>query len=152
MTLIEVVLLAGVQCVSPVQPAEGTTIIGKVPCAVLIRFDEDTGDVDFTPPSAASNREVIAMLVKTEDTEAPDGSEPADGAAAEGDAQDLPVAPRPQAREKRAEKPVKTQERRKTAAAKKKRVGKRKDSCGSYKAVWYTNKEGRRRYRCVRTG
>jgi hypothetical protein len=152
MTLIEVVILAGVQCLSPVQPAEGTTVLGKVPCAVLIRLDEDTGDVDFTPPSAASNREVIAMLVKTDEVEALAGSEPVDDTTAEGDAQDLPVAPKPQAREKREEKPVKTPERRKTAAAKKKRVGKRKDSCGSYKAVWYTNKEGRRKYRCVRAG
>jgi hypothetical protein len=119
---------------------------------VLIRLDEDTGDVDFTPPSAASNREVIAMLVKTDEVEALAGSEPVDDTTAEGDAQDLPVAPKPQAREKREEKPVKTPERRKTAAAKKKRVGKRKDSCGSYKAVWYTNKEGRRKYRCVRAG
>ena len=54
MTLIEVVILAGAHCLSPVQEAEGTTEIGKVPCAVLIRLDETTGDVDFTPPSAAT--------------------------------------------------------------------------------------------------
>jgi hypothetical protein len=153
MTLIEVVILAGVQCLSPVQAAEGTTILGKVPCAALIRLDEDTGDVDFTPPSAASNRQVIAMLVKPDESGAPAGSEPGEDPSAEGDAQDLPVTPKPEVREKRAEKTVKTPERRKTAAAKKKkRVGKRKDSCGSYKAVWYTNKEGRRKYRCVRAG
>jgi len=152
MTLIEVVILAGVQCLSPVQAAEGTTIIGKVPCAALIRLDEDTGEVDFTPPSAASNRQVIAMLVKPDEPEAPAGSQPAEDRAAEGDAQDLPVTPKPQAREKPAEKPVKMPEQRKTAAAGKKRTGKRKDACGSYKAVWNTNKEGRRKYRCVRTG
>jgi hypothetical protein len=161
MTLIEVVILAGVQCLSPVEAAEGTTIIGKVPCAALIRLDEDTGEVDFTPPSAASNRQVIAMLVKSDEAEAPAVPEPAGAPAAEGDAQDLPVTAKPQdlpetakpqPRQKRAEKLVKTPERRKTAAAKKKRVGKRKDACGSYKAVWYTNKEGRRKYRCVRTG
>lgn len=152
MNLIEVVLLAGVQCMSPVQPAEGTTVLGKVPCAVLIRLDEDTGDVDFTPPSAASNREVIALLVKTDDVEVPAIPEPEEDTTAEGDAQDLPVAPKPQAREKSEEKPVKTPERRKTAAAKRKRVSQRNDSCGSYKAVWYTNKQGRRKYRCVRSG
>ncbi len=154
MNVIEVVILAGVQCLSPVQAAEGSTIIGKVPCAVLITLNEETGEVDFTPPAAASDPQVIAMLVKPDESASPSGPEPAEVPVAEGDAQDLPIAPKPVAREKRiSEKPVKAAERRKTAAtAKKKRVAKRRDSCGSYKAVWYTNKEGRRRYRCVRTG
>ena len=31
-------------------------------------------------------------------------------------------------------------------------VTRRTDACGSYKAVWYTNKDGRRKYRCVKSG
>lgn len=154
MNLIEVVILAGVQCLSPVQAVEGTTIAGKVPCAVLIRMNQETGDVDFTPPAAASDPQVIAMLVRPGPA---DGSEPGQDPFGEGDAQEPQAAPKPQAREKPApEKPSKTAraaEKRKTAAvAKKQRVRKRKDSCGSMKAVWYTNTEGRRKYRCVRRG
>jgi hypothetical protein len=152
MTLIEVVILAGVQCLSPVEAAEGTTIVGKVPCAVLIRLNEETGKVAFTPPSAASNPQVIAMLVRSDGPPPPDAAAPEEAPLAEGDAQDQPPAPRPQLKQKRAEKPVKAPERRKTASAKKKRIAKRHDACGSYKAVWYTNKEGRKKYRCVRTG
>jgi hypothetical protein len=154
MNLIEVVILAGVQCLSPVEAAEGTTIVGKVPCAVLIRLNEETGKVAFTPPSAASNPEVIAMLVKPGEAGLPEPAGPEVAPFAEGDAQDLPAAQKPRLKEQRAEKrTVKTPERRKTAAAKKKkRAAKRNESCGSYKAVWYTNKEGRRKYRCVRTG
>jgi pyruvate/2-oxoglutarate dehydrogenase complex dihydrolipoamide acyltransferase (E2) component len=152
MNLIEVVILAGVQCLSPVEAAEGTTIVGKVPCAVLIKLDEETGKVDFTPPSAASNPQVIAILVKPGGADAPAASAPDETPTAEGDAQDQPEAQKPELREKRAAKPAKPPERRKLASARKERVAKRKDACGSYKAVWYTNKEGRKKYRCVRTG
>jgi hypothetical protein len=153
MNLIEVVILAGVQCLSPVEAAEGTTNVGKVPCAVLIRLNEETGKVPFTPPSAASNPEVVAMLVKPGEAAPPEAAEPDETPLAEGDAQALPAAPQPQLKETRAERPVKTPERRKTVAArKKKRVAKRNDACGSYKAVWYTNKEDRKKYNCVRTG
>ena len=45
--------------------------------------------------------------------------------------------------------------KRKVAAAKPHRAAtaaRRSDSCGSYRAVWYTTKDGRRRYRCVKAG
>lgn len=149
MTLIEVVILAGVHCLSPVETAGTKTIAAKVPCAVLIRLNRETGDVDFTPPAAATNPQVIAMLVKPLPGDDADPS----GEIAEGDAQEVPLPPpKPEViKKKTATSPAKSAERRKTAAKKQRRAG-RKDRCGSYKAVWYTNKEGRRRYRCVRTG
>ncbi len=151
MTLIEVVILAGVQCLSPVETAGSKTIAAKVPCAVLIRLDRETGDVDFTPPAAATNPQVIAMLVKPGPQENPD----VPGQIAEGDAQEPPLPPPKPARVEKASaaSPAKSVERRKTlAAVKTQRRARRKDSCGSYKAVWYTNKQGRRKYRCVRVG
>ena len=155
MTLIEVVILAGAQCLSPVQEVPGTTEVGKVPCAVLIRMDQKTGDVEFTPPAAATDPQVIAMLLRPTPSDAdPQG---------EGDAQETetafvpaksnreaappPEKPKPAAK---AGSPRKSQ--RVAVAAKKQRRAKRGDACGSYKAVWYTNKQGRRRYRCVRQG
>jgi hypothetical protein len=165
MNLIEVVILAGAHCLSPVEAAPATTIAGKVPCAVLIRLDEETGNVEFTPPAARSNPQVIAMLVKPGQPEEPAGDTAA-APVAEGDSQEpAPAAEaaldakqegKPQVkRAKQAEeaRPAKKAERRKTASAtRKQRARKRNDACGSYKAVWYTNKEGRRKYRCVRTG
>lgn len=167
MNLIEVVILAGVHCLSPVETADGATVAGKVPCAVLIHMNEQTGDVEFMPPAAATDPQVIASLVRSEEAEtatleiAPDGPQP------EGDTQDAPLpVPKPTekaatedtAREKPAKnadrvEPPRKPERRKIATATKKRsAAKRRDACGSYKAVWYTNKEGRRKYRCVKTG
>jgi hypothetical protein len=148
MTLIEVVLLSGVHCLSPVEEAKAATIVAKVPCAVVIRLDDKTGDVDFTPPAAASNPQVIAMLVKPPAEEALPVAE-----VAKGDAEEAPPPKLNVTRKKTAASPAKPVERRKLAsAAKKQRSAKRKDACGSYKAVWYTNKSGHRRYRCVRTG
>lgn len=167
MNLIEVVILAGVQCLSPVEAAEGATVVVKVPCAVLIHMNEQTGDVAFTPPAAATDPQVIASLVRTEDGDTATLEFAAGAPPPEGDTQDIPLpAPKPQRKaiaddapkEKAAKtadrvKPAHKPERRKTASAtKKQRAGKRKDSCGSCKAVWYTNKEGRRKYRCVKTG
>jgi hypothetical protein len=96
MNLIEVVILVGVQCLGPVEVAQGTTNVGKVPCAVLIRLNEETGKVAFTPPSAASNPEVIAMLMKPGEAAPPEAADPDETPLAEGDAQALPAAPQPQ--------------------------------------------------------
>lgn len=171
MNLIEVVILAGVQCLSPVEAADGTTVAGKVPCAVLIHMNEQTGDVAFTPPAAATDPQVIASLVRREDGDTATLEIAAGAPPPEGDTQDIPLpAPKPQEKaqlkavaddapkEKAAKaadrvKPAHQAQRRKTASTtKRQRAGKRQDSCGSYKAVWYTNKEGRRKYRCVKTG
>lgn len=141
MTLIEVVLLTGLHCVSPVEEARSATIAGKVPCAVVIRMDDRTGEVDFNPPAAATNPQVIAMLVK----QPPQDQATLPGEFAEGDGQEAQPAPKPREIEK--EKP-----RKLAVAAKKQRQAKRRDRCGSLRAVWYTRKDGRRKYRCVRAG
>jgi hypothetical protein len=155
MTLIEVVILAGAQCLSPVQEARGTTEAGKVPCAVLIRMDQQTGDVEFTPPAAATDPQVIAMLIQPD----PAGADP----QGEGDAQVAEAAlvsvktNREAAPVREKAKPLaKASSPRKAvrdgSVVKKQRRARRGDACGSYKAVWYTNKQGRRKYRCARQG
>jgi hypothetical protein len=136
MTLIEIVILAGAQCLSPVQEARGTTEVGKVPCAVLIRMDQKTGDVEFTPPAAATDPKVIAMLLRSATVET------ASAAADPGPGKRKPVARTVGSRKVE----------RAAAVAKKQRRARRGDACGSMKASWYTNKQGRRKYRCVRQG
>jgi hypothetical protein len=124
---------------------------------VLVSLDEETGKVGFTPPAAASNPQVIAMLVGPAGAGEPKAG---DDPLGEGDVQEAPPVPKPVARgnQTEAEEPAKkkaakaAEPRRKTAAAKRQRQARRKDRCGSMKAAWYTNKEGRRRYRCVRQG
>ena len=43
MTLIEVVILAGAHCLSPITEAAGATEVHKVPCAVVIRHGPADG-------------------------------------------------------------------------------------------------------------
>lgn len=168
MNLIEVVILAGAQCLSPIQSADAATVAGKVPCAVLIHMNPDTGDVEFTPPTAATDPQVIASLVKTEDADSTAMEMAPGGPTPEGDTIEVPPKPAPPEAKVEDEKLVETgtaktpdrvkstkQEKRRVstqAATKRQRSAKRRDSCGSYKAVWYTNKEGRRKYRCVKAG
>lgn len=167
MTLVEVVILVGAQCVSPLETGPGVTEASKVSCAVLIRQDKQTSEIEILPRAAATDPDVIAMLVKprperlagrpgrlpiaaTADvtgsiTPAPlTHIEPA-SAAVEPDtiSPPEPAVAKPVVKAKRAA--ASTTGRRAVAS-------RRSDACGSYKAVWYTNKEGRRRYRCVRAG
>lgn len=156
MNLIEVVILVGAQCLSPMEQGPGLTVIGKVPCAVLIRQDPQTSDIDIVPPSAATDPQVIAMLVKPKPgnaiskmdrlpvtaadditgsvTKPPPRIVPASGA----------VEP-PDTARKAKPAPGKKQ----VAAARPSQTG-RRDACGSYRAVWYTSKTGHRKYRCVK--
>ena len=161
MTLIEVVILAGAQCLSPVQEAAGATEVSKVPCAVVIRLDQQTGDVQFTPPAAATDPKVIAMLVKPGREMARWEGPATESPGAEGDApDDRPTAQQPLSSTKQRASAAARKKEVKNAArlaraerpAAKRKSARRADRCGSYKAVWYTNKEGRRKYRCVRTG
>ena len=55
MNLVEVVILLGAQCLSPMEQGPGLTVVGKVPCAVLIRHDPPTAAVEIVPPSAATD-------------------------------------------------------------------------------------------------
>lgn len=168
MRLIEVVILAGSHCVSPMQGGDGITEVVKVPCAVMVRHDAATDAVEIVPPAAATDPQVIAILVKPETApaaamaEAPaevsakgDRAMPAD----EGDGGEvIPIAmPRvkPVSSEAVEQPREKAQSRvKRTAQSRKKAVATRKlsDRCGSYRAVWYTAKDGHKRYRCVKAG
>ena len=163
MNLVEVVILVGAQCLSPMESGPGITEVGKVPCAVLIRNDPHTAEIDIVPASAATDPDVIAMLVKPRAAARPmkGDRQVAVVAAGKDRTGSITRAPRivpasavgapdepapekakPAVGKKRADKP--SAQRRHTAAA-------RGTACGSYKAVWFTNKEGRRRYRCVKS-
>lgn len=176
MKLVEVVILVGSQCLSPVQSAPGLTEVGKVPCAVLIRQDPQTADVEIVPQAAATDPDVVAMLVRPRSPEpaagqptivpasaeeddvtasiklprpVPDTGEAAKVIEASAETVEDVVAPKP--------RPVVSAAKQKAAApaaprTKRSASAKRSDSCGSYRAVWYTNKDGRRRYRCVKAG
>ena len=162
MTLIEVVILAGAQCLSPIREAESTTEVGKVPCAVVIRLDQVTGDVAFNPPAAATDPQVIAMLVKPRRAAAMAEAPATEGPGAEGDAPDgIPVVQEPLPEKKK--ETVTARQKKKTGktaarlrgaerASSTRKTAARRDVCGSRRAAWYTTKDGRRKYRCVRTG
>lgn len=158
MNLVEVVILVGVQCLSPIESGPGLTEVGKVPCAVLIRQDPRTADIEIIPPAAATDPAVIAMLVKphaapvlkadrqpvpADDditgsiTPAPPRIVPT-SAAVEADV--VTPSPKPVLKKKRAARPVS------------RRAASRSNACGSYRAVWYTAKDGHRKYRCVKAG
>lgn len=168
MKLIEVVILAGSHCLSPLQSGDGLTEAGKVPCAVLIRQDPETQAVQIIPRGAATDPQVIALLMKSAASPA---SSPPQQAKQEMSPSppvpaDLPM-PRPRpvvvasdegrtdAIETGSLSGAKFQSREpagRAAASQNKATVRRTDSCGSYKAVWYTNKQGRRKYRCVKVG
>lgn len=167
MTLVEVVILVGAQCVSPLESGPGFTEAGKVSCAALIRHDAQTGEIEILPSAAATDPDVIAMLVKPRPVRLAGrpGRLPM-AAATEVTAR---ISPAPRTRIEPASaavepqsmsppkpvvtKPViKAKHAQATAAGRRTAARPRSDACGSYKAVWYTNKEGRRRYRCVRAG
>jgi hypothetical protein len=161
MNLVEVVILVGAQCLSPMDSGPGLTEVGKVPCAVLIRQDPATSEIDIVPQSAATDPAVIAMLVKPRGAApvikadrlptaaAPDGGITGSitraprivPASAEVDPEELVPQPKPVAKKTRAARlPAQC-----VAAA-------RRNACGASRAVWYTNKDGRRKYRCVKSG
>lgn len=64
MRLIEVVVLMGAHCVSPVQHTPTMTEAGKVQCAVMVEKDTETGLVKVTPETAAQDSRVAAAILK----------------------------------------------------------------------------------------
>ena len=164
MNLVEVVRLVGAQCLSPLVSGPGITEVGKVPCAVLIRHDPVTAEIDIVPAAAATDPDLIAMLLKPRATaSALKGALPVAIAPARADITgSITPAPRIVPASAEVEPEKKASERAKSAGRKKraeKPAAQRKQTaavrgtaCGSYKAVWYTNKEGRRKYRCVKPG
>ena len=165
MDLIEIIFLAGAHCVSPLQTADGMTEVNKVACAVMVRQDQHTAAIQIVPDHSATDPQVIALLGRSiaiarprpfaaeirptsatleqipvllpQDASLP--SKPLKKASA------VPVAKVKMAKRQKSRETVGL-----TVNRKKTTVRKRTDQCGSYRAVWYTNKEGRRKYRCVR--
>jgi len=62
MRLVEVVMLMGAHCVSPVEHSALVTEAGKVQCAVVIEKDTDRGTMTVTPGGAASDPQVMAAI------------------------------------------------------------------------------------------
>ena len=62
MRLVEVVMLMGAHCVSPVEHTQMMTDAAKGQCAVVIEKDTDTGTMIVTPGGAASDPQVIAAI------------------------------------------------------------------------------------------
>lgn len=154
MKLVEVVILVGSQCLSPIQSGDGVTEVSKVPCAVLIRQDPATNDIDIIPQSAATDPNVIAMLVKPRRPDAPDdvtGSLTAPRPVPQTNVTEVRVTP---AADDEVEEVVQPKPKPGAAPPRKKAAAavRRTDNCGSYRAVWYTNKSGHRKYRCVKAG
>lgn len=153
MNLIEVVILVGSQCLSPIEAGNGVTEVAKVQCAVLIRQDPDTEAVEIVPHTAATDPDVIAMLVRPENMEALSPEDTAKPSlrpvmVAGDDGRTAPVSTGTlSGRKMQARNPATV-----VTGGKKRASVRRSDACGSYRAVWYTNKYGRRKYRCVRAG
>lgn len=161
MKLVEVVILVGSQCLSPMQSGAGLTDVAKVQCAVLIRQDPKTSDVEIIPQAAATDPDVIAMLVKPRGSDAvASNSDDVTGSTSRAPeavprivaTADEPPAPVSSAKPLVRKKVVERAPAPPPAPAKRASLRKRSDACGSYKAVWYTKKGGHRRYRCVKTG
>ncbi|MFO1132634.1 MAG: hypothetical protein U1E16_11590 [Hyphomicrobiales bacterium] len=62
MRLVEVVMLMGAHCVSPVEHSQMMTDAAKVRCAVVIEKDTDRGIMTVTPGEAASDPQVMAAI------------------------------------------------------------------------------------------
>jgi hypothetical protein len=217
MKLIEVVVLTGMQCISPTQTSPAMTEAHKVWCAVIVEGDSETRNIDVTPETMTGEPSVKSALsrMQTAWNLPPKAGVPQSGmrvvAAAPPPAAPMPVAaPAPVAPAKpplvtavtkiaktpdalpQVENPVPTSDSEPAAdetsvipqpteqvaeaaidppqikpdspvatsdtdapdtdAAKKKtKAKKRSDVCrNGTRAVWYTNSEGRRKYRCRR--
>ena len=188
MKLIEVVVLAGAHCISPVQQTGAATEVAKVQCAVVIEKDTEAGTLRIVPAGSSREPQVVAVLERLDREESGSTIEPASappGAAppstptetallpATGPKQQIAAEPSgedaaPPAGETvkaaeapaQAEKPakpkkveVKKAEAKKSETDKTKTASKPASKClGEAKPKWYTNKEGRRKYRCVLPG
>ena len=67
MKLIEVVVLTGAHCISPVQHTGVATEVAKVECAVVIEKDTQAGTVRIVPAGASDRPEVVAVLERLDD-------------------------------------------------------------------------------------
>ena len=198
MKLIEVVILTGMQCISPVQHKEIATEATKVWCAVVVEKDTVAGLTKVTPPSEADNPAVRLVLqqfetvgkpasgsarLSVEPEQAltqqrpsllvPDAPEPAGRVEVQAEAAVPRPIPRPALAEAegagppedQVETPAAVEEvatpeptaskpaaKLKKKSVKKTKVKKQSGQCsGSTQPVWYTNKDGKRKYRCRRS-
>jgi hypothetical protein len=180
MKLVEVVVLIGAQCISPVQTTAGLTEAAKVQCAVVIEKDTIARTIRIVPAAASTHPQVTAVLERLDNT-APAGAmiEPAAAPPTPAPAARTPLAspalqPAPEttaagaapaeaaevavpAEAKVSEKDTKLEAKapapRKAKAPKDQASAKPSSQClGSAKPKWYTNAEGRRKYRCVKAG
>lgn len=71
MKLVEVVVLLGAHCISPVQSTGAVTEAAKVQCAVVVEKDTTAGTIRIVPAGASRHPEVAAVLNRM------DGSVPA---------------------------------------------------------------------------
>jgi len=70
MRLVEVVMLMGAHCVSPVEHSQMMTEAAKVQCAVVIEKDTNQGTLTVTPKDAASNPQVVEAIARFDATHA----------------------------------------------------------------------------------
>jgi hypothetical protein len=181
MKLIEVVVLAGAHCISPVQQTGATTEAAKVQCAVVIEKDTESGTLRIVPAGSSREPQVVAVLERLDREGSATTIEPAFAppavppAAIAADVAQAPAAEPeqadavpPAAETAKAEIPVEAEKpaKPKKAEAKKADAKKKSDGeaetaaeakmaskCrGEAKPKWYTNEEGRRKYRCVLPG
>jgi hypothetical protein len=194
MKLIEIVVLAGAHCISPVQQTEAVTHVGKVQCAVIVEKDTEAGTLRIVPAGATNRQEVAAVLQRLERDEPgsftpgttiqpayapaiapppaiaaqqPPAATPEEAALPEKPAAETPDAT--PATETRKPAPAKAEDSKKAEATKPaakkaaeskaagkddgKKEAEAKHKClGEAKPKWYTNEEGRRKYRCVLPG
>ena len=169
MKIIEVVVLLGAHCISPVQHADAVTEVGKVQCAAMVEQDTVTGRVTVTPREAALQPAVKAVLQRIAAGSAA-GAEPgtriepawAKPAAQQSAPAQKPLespktvtsatATAPAEAETPAPAPVKrSAAEKKKAAAKTKSAKRGANQCkGGAAPEWYTTAEGKKKYRCVR--
>jgi hypothetical protein len=137
MKVIEVVVLLGAHCISPVENTAAVTEVSKVQCAVVIEKDIAAGTFRIIPAGASSTPEVVAVIERLDGQRTatrPSVAPPVATAPAIA----LPDLPKPEA------KPPDPGNAQADAKPHKCR--------GEARPKWYTNAEGRRKYRCVLPG
>ncbi len=181
MKLIEVVVLAGAHCISPVQQTGAATEIAKVQCAVVIEKDTVAGTLRIVPAGSSRKPEVVAVLERLDREQPATTIEPAFAPPVTPPASIAPetakvpiagpqqkIAAQPSAEvappieetakaeaPAEAEKPAapKKPATKKSGTGKAEAEAKSASKClGDAKPKWYTNAEGRRKYRCVLPG
>ena len=206
MKLVEVVILAGTHCISPLQHADGLTDAGKVSCAVIVEKDSETNTVTVMPswqagapevrlaiggnrnslpgPQVATAPELRIEPAAARPTPAAPPPSPAAPDPALTPSEQLPATaggetpPAPNQPEDAAQDPAETQlgdagqsdvmasenpkaqDRPVRVAALEsappklqRTIRANSGACmGEARPAWYTNKDGRRKYRCVKPG